>query len=249
VSLVWTLERGGEARTVTATATLRGSDQAFESPFRWDGTPSPMRWTADVHVRWEGREVHRRHRSQVLQPGLSEWRVSVAGTDLDRADPRAIVADATAPSAQGSWRTVRQDPSDPDLGDLAEPFVLRFAGWSQPVSESEETGWAVATFTVPSERPVAFSYFAPGPVDVWCGTRLHPDVEQAGPTQPMDASPQARRTSPVTLPAGRHQVLFTCRRPVGLHPGWWVLAAAVINPADAEVQVDAVPETTAPEPV
>jgi hypothetical protein len=86
-------------------------------------------------------------------------------------------------------------------------------------------------------------------VEVWCRTRLESDVGRAGPANPMDASRQPRRTSPVTLPAGRHRVLFSCRRPADLHPGWWVLAAAVIDPTDGEVQVDVIPETTPPEPV
>ncbi len=249
VSVAWTLERGAETRTVTVTATVLGTDRVFESPFRWDGAHYPLRWTADVLVRWEGKEVHRRHRSRVLLPGLSTWRVAVGAPPADPApEPGAIVADAAAPAPQLSWRTVAQDSSEPDFGDLGELFVLRFAGWSQPASEAEDQGWAVATFTVPSERPVAFAYFAPGPVEVWCGRRLEPDVGRAGPAQPMDASRQARRTSPVTLPAGRHQVLFTCRRPADLHPGWWVLAAAVIDPAGGEVQVDVVPEITSPEP-
>ena len=212
VSVAWALERGAEMQTVAATAALRDGDQAFECPFRWEGSPLPLRWTADVRVRWEGREVHRRHRSRVLQPGLPEWRVAVPGSDPSSPfEPEVIVADATGAAPSRRWRTVRQDPTDLDFGELGELFVVRFAGWSQPAGEAEEVGWAVATFDVPSERPVAFGYFASGPVEVWCGTRLESDVGRAGPANPMDASRQPRRTSPVTLPAGRHRV----RSPAG----------------------------------
>ena len=250
VSVAWALERGAEMQTVAATAALRDGEQAFECPFRWEGSPLPLRWTADVRVRWEGREVHRRHRSRVLQPGLPEWRVAAAGSEPNSPfEPEVIVADATGAAPSRRWRTVRQDPTDLDFGELGELFVVRFAGWSQPAGEADEVGWAVATFDVPSERPVAFGYFASGPVEVWCGTRLESDVGRAGPANPMDAFRQPRRTSPVTLPAGRHRVLFSCRRPADLHPGWWVLAAAVIDPTDGEVQVDVIPETTPPEPV
>ncbi len=242
VSLTWTLERGGETRTVTSDATLRDSERAFQAPFRWEGEPESLRWTVDAIVRWEGKELRRRHRSRVLQPGFGAWRVAPGSPD-DGSDPEGVAADARSATPALPWRTERQDPCDPDFGELSEPFVVRLARSFDAPGEKEDTAWAVATFTLPSERPVAFAYFAGGPVEVWCGARLDPDVGGAGATHPVDTSPRSRRTSPVTLGPGRHQVVFRCRRPPDMHAWWWFLAAAVVNPADGEVQIDAVPET------
>jgi len=243
VSLVWTLEHGAETRTVTADATLTGQERAFEAPFHWEGPAAARRWSVDVAVHWEGRELRRQHHSRVLEPGFTRWQVTLdAGGE--EWDPEAVARDAGAAAPALPWRLERQDPSDPDFGELGEAFVVRLAG-SWDAAQTEEIAWAVATFTLPSERPVAFAYFSGGPVEVWCGARLDPDVVASGPAHPAGTDPTPRRTSPVTLGPGRHQVVFRCHRPPELHPGWWVLAAGVVSPEDGQVQVDAVTEPPA----
>lgn len=248
VSLTWTLERGHEHETFSDATSLTGSDRAFAAPFRWDGSPSPLRWTVDVAVAWEGGEVRQRHRSAVLQPSPPQWRVAVApGAGAQQREPAAVVRDAESPRGGLAWQTRRWDPSDPDFGELGEPFVLRLARSFRPAADDVgETAWAVAAFTLPSPRAVAFAYSSSGAADVWCGSQLDPDIAGAGPTSLIDSRPRRRRTSSVTLGAGRHQVVFTCRRPKDLHPGWWFLSASIVHPESGEVQVDALPSASGP---
>ncbi|MEA2293192.1 MAG: hypothetical protein QOE86_831 [Solirubrobacteraceae bacterium] len=206
----WTLERGGAAETVASEPVeVTGDAAVLDAPWAWDGTLVPLRWSVEVTARWGDEVVAERHVSDVLVPTFAAW--EIAG--------RRWVA----------------DPGDIDFPELTAPAVLQFR---TVLEEGADAARVAATLAVAAERDVAFAYAGGGDVAVEVdGEPVTADVTGNGPMPFYTLAPRLRRTAPVRLGAGRHEVVFTCPRgDVESHD--WYLWASAVDPADGSVVLD-----------
>ena len=212
VAVRWTLERDGRVEQFDQTAHVAApaTEAVLTTPFVWDGTLRPARWTADVLVRWGEFEVARRYEAAPLNPAFASWWVGVDSGD-----------GTTSP-----WSAWTVDPGDIDFGSLAQRVNVRFRGWDDVPLSAGTVGHALTTVTVPEDREVAFAYVAGGAVTVTVdGEDVTADVTGEPAIKYFTLDPPVRRTAGVALTAGEHTVAFRCPAPDNLADVDWYLSA------------------------
>ena len=225
-SVVWTLERGGEVTERRAGQVTVTQDAAvLAAPFAWDGTLAPVRWTASVTARWGEVVLRHEHRSPVACPTIAVWQGAVAD-----------------PGAEPEWEPWTADPGALDFPELTAPAVLFFHELVRAAPEAERVAYAQATLDLGADRDVAFAYAAGGPVAISVdGAAVDADPAGTGPVPFYTLDPALRRSAPVALTAGRHEVLFTCPKAADLQVRDWYLWASAVDPADGAVLLDVIP--------
>ena len=223
----WTLERGTEVRRfVGEPVAMADGGMVIDAPFRWDDSLSPSRWTLAVSARWQSRwgevMLGHVHRSAVLVPCLPAW--------------AAAVTEPGAEPAEADWRVFQADPFDIDYGELTERFGLPLQHDSQNGRPGACTVHARTRLLVPHGCTAAFAYHSSDEVEVLLdGRPLVADVTGTAVTRFYELDQQPRRTEPVSLSAGTHELTLRCAKAADLPWYQWCLAVSAVDPNDGEV--------------
>jgi hypothetical protein len=227
VQCSWTLERGEDVQVFTQhPVELDDGGQVFDAPFRWDDSLTPTRWTVAVHARWASRwgevTLRSQHRAAVLNPSLPSWAVAITPPDTEP-EPTA-------------WRLFQADPFDIDFAELTDRYGLPLQ--HDPAGRPDQacTVHARTRLTVRQDCTAAFAHYASDDVAVWLdGRQLAADGTDGGPSLFYELHPRPRRTEPVRLTAGSHQLLFRCAKAAELPWYQWCLSVSVVDPDGGEV--------------
>jgi hypothetical protein len=223
----WTLERGTEVRRFAQEPVpVPDGGLVIDAPFRWDDSLSPTRWTLAVTAHWQSRwgavTLGHSHRSTVLVPCLPSW--------------AAAVTDPGAQPAEADWRLFQADPFDIDYGELTERFGLPLQHDPRVDRSDACTVHARTRLLVPQNCTAAFSYYSSDEVEVLLdGRPLDADVTSGTPTRFYELDQRPRRTEPVQLTAGSHELTFRCAKTAELPWYQWCLAVSAVDPENGEV--------------
>ncbi|MFL6162877.1 MAG: TIM-barrel domain-containing protein [Jatrophihabitantaceae bacterium] len=226
----WTLERGEQVQTFSSDPVeVGGAGLVIDAPFRWDDSLTATRWSVLVSACWDSRwgevRLEHRHRGAVLNPSLPSWTVAVSQPG---AEP--------APAA---WRLFQADPFDIDFAELTERYGPPLQHDPRSAPDQACTVHARTRLNLPHDREVAFAHHTSDDVAVFVdGRQLASDVTGAGPSRFYDLDPRPRRTEPVYLTAGTHDLLFRCAKAAELPWHQWCLTVSAVDPADGEVLLD-----------
>jgi len=221
----WTLERGEQVRTVVQDErAVPDGGMVINAPFRWDDSLTPTRWTLLVTARWasEWGEVtmRHRHRSEVLVPGLTSWLAAVSAPDTS--------------SDSADWQLFQADPFDPDFASLTDRYGVPLQHQGQP-----EGAWVVHARTrlaVTTDCVAAFAYYSSDDVELFLdGQPLAPASADAEPAWYYDLVQRPRRTEPIRLAAGSHELSLRCTKSAELPWYQWLLAVSAVDPDSGEV--------------
>jgi len=231
VQCTWQLQVGGTLEQVPVEAIeVPDAGLVLEAPCRWDDSLTPTRWSVEVQAEWDSEfgpiVVTERFDSAVLSPGISSWAVAV--TEPEVAEPGVR-----------DWQLHRADPFDIDFAQLSEPYEVPLQHDPGAVPDRDLLVHARTRLSCASDCTVAFQYWASGtPVVLVDGVEVAADVTGNPPARHYDLDPAARRTAPVALTAGEHELVLRGIKDAELYWYQWTLAVVVLDAATGQPRLD-----------
>ncbi len=149
------------------------ADALVAAPFAWAHDRATRRWSLDLRLTWQGRELREHFTAQTLFPTIGAWRTAAMPPAEGEPLARILTPDG-ALNPDLPWRAVAHAPAHGEFQNLTERFNVPLSAYAYEHRDVDLVTYAVADIGSPDERTVRFAYQSPRPVRIYLNGRPLP---------------------------------------------------------------------------